>query len=293
MTGFIKKISILFTLLVLAVSTVAQSQKQFALYRYNLNVINPAFTGLQNEQTFNLHRTSIPESLISYSNSLTKIRSGIGLMFWNLGFSSIKETNISIPYSYHLKLNEKSSLSLGTELKYQKINISFSEFTSTGPSDPISFSNDRVSDSNFDFDFGLVYERNNFQIATAAKGVLKSAYKNVGISYRELRTKHNIYTAYKFVITENLKITPSILYTTDFNTGSLDLNGSVELKKLFLLGTTANFTKDEVRFNFNAGVSIKEKVQLMALVYSNLAEQYNTTKDIAVEVLLRIKIAND
>jgi len=292
MKSILKKVLLPLFAIAMTMGVSAQEQRNFGLYRYNLNIVNPAFTGIQNEHTFNLQHVA-PELLMSYTNGLNKINSGIGLTFWNLKSGPYRESKISALYSYHFKLSENSNLSFGTELKYQKMNVNFSDYDLMDPGDA-SFSYPKRSNTNFDFDLGVAYQIGNFNIAAAAKSVLNSRFEDIGISIKNQNTLYNLYAAYEFPVGKHSKIIPSLFCTTDFvNPAIFDINVSAELANILLLGSAARVTSSYHYQNINAGVNIKDKVELVALYYFNGPKQYTNTKDINFELLIRIKIKKD
>ncbi|PCH72878.1 MAG: hypothetical protein COB98_11440 [Flavobacteriaceae bacterium] len=117
-----KHINILSAVLVLLLtsSLYAQQDPYYTLYKYNMNMVNPAYagsTGFSELSTgFRMQWVGVEDApktqFLSYTAPL-KRNLGIGISVINDEVFVLKETDITVDVSYHIKLNEEYLLYFG------------------------------------------------------------------------------------------------------------------------------------------------------------------------------------
>ena len=114
------KYILVFAVLVASGKLFAQQEPSYSLYRYNMNVVNPAYVGAngQTELTFNFNSQllNLPDSPETQSISFSKPindKIGIGFSIVNDQVDIFKETDFAIDFSYKVQVSEKSNLFLG------------------------------------------------------------------------------------------------------------------------------------------------------------------------------------
>ncbi len=117
-----KKISLIITLALLLVSSVlfAQQESVFTFYKSHMNIVNPAYAGLNNETllTSSLRKqwTGVPEApetqTVSLSTAVGK-NIGIGISVVNDKTFIEKETFLGVDFSYKIQMDAITDLYLG------------------------------------------------------------------------------------------------------------------------------------------------------------------------------------
>ncbi|MBL4746632.1 MAG: type IX secretion system membrane protein PorP/SprF [Flavobacteriaceae bacterium] len=109
-----------FLLLIMSSQIQAQQDPYYMLYKYNMNIVNPAYAGSSNfselSTGFRMQWVGVEDApktqFLSYSAPL-KRNLGIGLSVVNDEVFVLKETDITLDLSYHIKLNEDYLLYFG------------------------------------------------------------------------------------------------------------------------------------------------------------------------------------
>jgi type IX secretion system PorP/SprF family membrane protein len=267
-------------------------------YIYNLKAINPAFTGIVNEQNFDFQwvssfdREETNTLLIGYSNKMDKINSGVGLLFVSSKYGYRTNTKTSLLYNYQFKLNGKNKLSIGAALKHLRQSFDFSNLEVVDSQDPVIIESMYLSTSNIDLDLGVLYQIKNFYVSLGSDNLFQTHSTN-GSGFE----KQNTRTISVFVMNEfefdRIKFEPSLLYRANFeNRWILDVNATVELYKWVLLGSILRIDDGEKLFPVvNMGLNIKNKVQILSSIYNGYRKQSNFGS--AVELMIKIKIKNE
>jgi type IX secretion system PorP/SprF family membrane protein len=122
-----KNIKLILIFMLIAVMASAQDA-QFSQYYQAPMYLNPGFTGItQGHRVVVNHRLQWPNLphafstyAASYDVSLEKIRSGVGVLFTNnkIGSAGWRSTNISLLYSYKVRLTEEIVFSPGLSFGY-------------------------------------------------------------------------------------------------------------------------------------------------------------------------------
>ncbi|MBL4746141.1 MAG: type IX secretion system membrane protein PorP/SprF [Flavobacteriaceae bacterium] len=126
-----KHIYILSALLILFTSKLqAQQDPYYMLYKYNMNIVNPAYAGSSGfselSTGFRMQWVGVEDApktqFLSYSAPL-KRNLGIGLSVVNDEVFVLKETDVTLDVSYHIKLNEAYVLYFGLKGGGSFVNI--------------------------------------------------------------------------------------------------------------------------------------------------------------------------
>ncbi|MEO7987966.1 MAG: PorP/SprF family type IX secretion system membrane protein [Chryseolinea sp.] len=286
-------------LLLVCISHLAFAQDEdFDQYIYNLKTINPAFTGIVNEQNFDFQwlssfdRDDAKTMLIGYSNKIDKINSGVGLIFASSKNSFVTNTKTSLLYNYQFKLNGKNKLSVGTELKHLRQSFDFSDLE-FNPQDPVIIESMYSSTSNIDLHLGVLYQIKDLYVSLGSDNLLQThPASGSGLE------KQNTRTISVFVMNEfrfnRIKFAPSLLYRVNFeNSWMLDINATLEINKWVLLGSILRIDDEGQAFPvINVGLNVKDKVQIISSIYNGYRTQQTNIGN-AIELMLKAKIKNE
>jgi len=128
----------LFFLLVISTITVganAQQEAQFTQFMYNQLYFNPAYAGARGMPSFTLiyrnqwtgFKGAPTSKLLSFNAPLFGDRVGFGLTVHNQTIGIFNNWSAAMAYSYHIKINDDSSLRFGLQGKMQYYGIDFSD----------------------------------------------------------------------------------------------------------------------------------------------------------------------
>lgn len=254
----------------------AQDVVPYGLYFNNWKIVNPAASGVNESEKFDIYyRTNnirLEENpsfvLLTYENYLSRLNSGLGLIFENQQIGLGTRVFGKALYNYQINLSKQRKLSIGAELDLLSESFDFSSIRRIDPYDPILISNSPPSNA-FDLGFGIAYKQNNLEGGFALKNILESKIRNSKIKYLNSNNVQYL-TAYGQYLFEFsiFRISPSISFTTDYDIVTTGINTLFEIRRLVLLGGSFRISNNENFFNVNAGITWQDKIRLMAIAYS-------------------------
>jgi len=237
---------IVLTALLLGSSAIfAQQENTFTFYSSNMNIINPAYVGVDNETiaTSALRKqwTGIkdaPETeTVSYGTPLGK-NMGIGAsVVTDKTFIEI-QTSLGIDFSYKLKMDERTDLYLGIKAGGQFYNINTGGLeTYNVNSDPALGS---ISNFNPNIGVGALLKRDKWYASLSIPKLLSTtrARNEAGYASTDLDRPHvYISGGYEYDLDASLVLKPSILFR--YVNGapiSIDFNTMLQIEKNFEIG---------------------------------------------------------
>jgi type IX secretion system PorP/SprF family membrane protein len=239
---------ILIVVLFSATMFAQETTPNFLSYKYNMNMLNPAYAGVDGKQEVNLgfRKESLGlqddpvTQFLSYSRGLNK-NLGIGLSVINDKTFINKETNIAVDVSYKLQLNETTDFYFGMKAGGSMYTI---DFASLGVNDPIYGAN--VSTFNPMVGVGAHLEGERYYFDVSVPNVLlsdvqKPVLDDMGEYTESVTEKLHLYlgTGYRFSISENFDITPSVFTRIVSDQDALiDLSATADISKIVEAGVT-------------------------------------------------------
>ena len=232
-------------LLVLLLTSIlyAQQDPSFTLYQYNMNVINPAYAGINNFNEVNINFRSqwvnlegSPETQCMSLGIPVTDKIGVGLSIVNDNVFVLNETDLYIDFSYKIPVSTNTNLYMGLKAGGSFINI---DLNSLGiMNDPVFTEN--VSRFNPNIGIGFLLKGNRFYINLATPSLLKSKrYEKDGIIVTNATDKLHAYlgAGYTLALDDNIDLIPSAMYR--FVNGapvSLDLTATIDLINVIEFG---------------------------------------------------------
>lgn len=194
-----------------------------------------------------------------------KMKHAVGGLFIADQYGAYRQLKIAGTYSLHIPMNENVNLSFGTNLglsnraflqdKAQTLDL----LTQTGGVDQTYLDYAQQSNSNtIDFGFGLYLYSKNLFVGIAADQVTKDMINfGKGFSNYDPRMHFNIIAGYKFPITDNLTLMPTLM-TKYMSPAPPSIEGSLQLeyKEAIWFGLSYRSTDAIVAM---AGMNISEK----------------------------------
>ncbi|PHR72479.1 MAG: hypothetical protein COA67_04340 [Lutibacter sp.] len=235
------KYILIFAVFIASGKLFAQQDPSYTLYKYNMNIINPAFVGTSGNTELNLNIrnqwANLDESPKTQSVSFSKPvndKIGIGFSIVNDKIDIIKETDFTVDFSYKLKISETSDIYLGIKAGGYTFKA---DLLSKGILNDPAFG-ENVSRFNAIFGAGALFKIKKFYATISTPNIL--AGKRVdNDDYAEAKSKPHVFAGagYTFDINDNVKFSPSFM--SRFVKGapsSIDLTGMFDIYDKVELG---------------------------------------------------------
>ena len=240
------KYILIFAVLIASGKLFAQQDPSFTLYKYNMNIIIPAFAETSGNTELNLNIRSqwinldgSPETQsISYTKPIND-KIGIGFSIVNDRVDILRETDFTVDFSYKLQISEISNIYLGIKAGGYTFNA---DLRSKGVIGDPAF-DENVSRFNAIFGAGALLKIKKFYATVSTPNLL--AGKRVDENdYTEATSKTHLFTGagYTFDINDNVKFSSSFMGR--FVKGapsSIDLTGMFEIYDKVELGGSYRF----------------------------------------------------
>ena len=236
-------------LLLFSSALFAQQESIFTLYRYHMNMVNPAYAGVNNETllTGSIRRqwTGIKEAPETQAVSFgTAVGSNLGLGISMVSDKTFieKQTMLGIDFSYKLKMSETADLYLGIKAggNFYNVNTSGLE-TYSVPSDP-ALTN--INHFNPNVGVGALLQHGKYFVSLSIPRMLNTerAKKGDGIATVSTDRPH-IYLSggYDFNLNPgaSLVLKPSLMLRyVNGAPVSVDVNSMLQIQKHFEIGAT-------------------------------------------------------
>ena len=199
----------------LVFSATAQQAPNYSLYKYNLNIINPAYAGSNGYSELSAHFRSqwvgvqdAPETqTLNYNGLLTdKVGFGVNVQRDNVFISN--EYNVYADFSYKLAVSDGMDLFLGLKAGGTFLDIDFTKLQNS--QDPLL--NQDVSEFNPNVGAGAYLKGEKFFVSLSTPKILQSD-RYEGSTNSEATDELHVYMGggYTFDATDNIMITPSVM----------------------------------------------------------------------------------
>lgn len=275
-----KKLLFILSLVLIIKSVNAQGISEFDIYQYDLKIINPAFAGLEKGYEFNafLQQKKVTSSMCSFEGNISKLNSGIGLIYQRNETRAFYERNLKALYNYQYVLKEDKKISLGMSLNYESIG-----FDQNASSLALSYISEPGNRTFLSWDLGAVYDSNTFFGGISIENISRERIKG-----DELATSvkgFNATVGYKINNLGMFDIRPMLFFNEFDGYSYFDINLQTEFKKLIIAG--ARYGSKYKSLSFNAGVHYKN-IRLIGKVFSISDSKPVSEKDYEVALLMNI-----
>jgi len=286
-------------ILLVSVRLSAQQESLFTTYRYNMNLINPAYAGVDNQtafsSTFRNQWTAIKDSPQTQSFSFgTPIHKNMGIgisMIYDKTFIE-KQTRVGIDISYKIQLTAATDLYFGIKPGFNSYSVNASGLqTYNTQSDPAL--ND-ISGVNPNIGIGILLGNEKFYASVSVPGLLNTQRANLRDGYAAQSTdRAHLYVSggYNFDLATSTPLVLKPSFLLRYVNGaplSADLNTLLEIDNILEIGATYRID------NTCAGIAGIKISKLLKIGYAyevnfknELAQAANTN-----EFFLQFKIQN-
>jgi type IX secretion system PorP/SprF family membrane protein len=237
------------TLLLLSSVLIAQQESMVTTYRYHMNMVNPAYAGVDNEtvimSTIRKQWTGIkdaPETqAVSFGTSVGgKIGLGVSMVYDKTFIE--KQTQLGIDLSYKLQVGALTDLYLGLKFGGNFYNVNTSGInTYLAQSDPALSS---ISEFNPNIGIGALLKNGKYFISLSIPRMLNTERTKNNDGYASVATdRPHIYLSsgydFDFKTTVPLVLKPSfMLRYVNGAPLSLDINTMLQIQEFFEIGAS-------------------------------------------------------
>ena len=222
----------------------AQQDPQYTQYMYNMNIINPAYTGSTEGLAVGaLYRSQWvgldggPETFTFNIHSPIGKQVGLGLSVISDQIGPVKETNAYVDFSYTIPVGTVTKLAFGIKGGFTFHDIGLADINTMDPNDP--FFQNNINETTPNIGAGIYfYKPNKYYISASVPNILNGVHLDTNGTKIGSETEHFFAAAgYVFDLSENFKLKPHALlkYATDAPL-SYDINANVFMYDLVEIG---------------------------------------------------------
>jgi type IX secretion system PorP/SprF family membrane protein len=287
-----KKIIFLLIVVIISIETSAQQDPLYALYLNNPVVINPGFTGINNNLMANLsYRTQWsafdgnPTTVAANGQlSLRDNKMGAGALIVSDQIGETTTTSTSGLFSYKINLKDKL-FSFGMQAGLINYKTDPGQLNFSDPDDP-SFA--RVSETKFNLGAGAVLKSEKYMVGLSVPRMLDNSFETTGQSVQIYQQHFYLFGSYIYFLNERILLKPSVLFKGVKGAPiSTDLNFLVDINRVYAAGI---FTRNFKAFGLLAQFNFLEKYKL-AYVYEIPTNKSVGTQFSTHEVMIGFRTA--
>ena len=234
---------LLFTLLC-AFHVNAQQDPQYTQYMYNMNIINPAYTGSTEGLAVGaLYRSQWvgldggPETFTFNIHSPVGKQVGLGLSIISDQIGPVKETNSYVDFSYTIPVGTVTKLAFGVKAGFTFHDIGLADVITTDPNDP--FFENNINETTPNIGAGVYfYKPSKYYISLSIPNILNGVHLDANGTKIGSESEHFFAAAgYVFDLSENFKLKPHTLIKYAFDAPmSYDINANVFMYDIVEVG---------------------------------------------------------
>ena len=222
---------------------------------FNPLYINPAAAGTDGVMRFQLHYRnqwsgyqtsydgsgSLGTQIFTASLPLNGLHSGLGIQFLNDKTpSGSGYQNMLLSYSYQIGLANGSVISLGVKGGFHTKTFD-SRFRAGDSGDPIVDAVSKtINETKPDLSFGILYKAENYQLGVSLNHANTPKY-GFGVSRTSeyaLKQILNVTASYDYYLSDEVKLSPTALWRSDFTSSSLEGGAIVTYSEKYWVGGT-------------------------------------------------------
>lgn len=270
-------------------SSFGQVETMYSLYRFNPQVISPAYAGsTENSEVTVMNRQQwiglegAPKTIGMTMNLKWGEKKGLGLNVISDQFGPVSTTAVSGDFAYHTDLNTQWRMSGGIRAGISNMSINYSGIRIVTPTDVV-FAGDRSTGFQPNLGWGLRFDRGEkFFVSVSQPRILRydfgsqnTAYKDVPYYYSMLGTR--------FKFSDQIIFYPSLMFRMAKDVPlSWDMNLTARLISKLDVGISY---RDQDSYGFRLGIQATKKIYI-GYVYempiSQISKVSNQTHELAL-----------
>ncbi len=274
------------------VAAFAQQSPSFSLYKFNMNIFNPAYAGASGtEVNLNFKTAGVEDGPSSQAGSAsTNLGSnlGLGISVVNDNLFVKSETAATVDVSYKLQVADQTNLYLGVKAGANFVSVDFTDIITTDPNDPLFGANQSVTNPMFGAGLLLKGER-YFVTASIPNFIGGDQYKLDGSNDVNLEGSEDLVTylgaGMDFDLGTSFVLKPSVFTKFESGNTSVDLIAGFEYNKLVEAGVV--YRLDEL-FAGYAVVNIKD-FAAVGFSYNSVIGDFQDFDNGSFEFLVKLK----
>jgi type IX secretion system PorP/SprF family membrane protein len=237
------KYILIFAVLIASGKLFAQQEPSYSLYKYKMNIVNPAYAGADGETEITLSTRNQwanikdgPETQVITFTKPVNDKIGLGFSIVNDKLDIISKTDFTVDFSYRLQISESSDLRLGVKAGGYAFKA---DFLSKGLNDPLF--NENISRFNGLFGAGAYLKVDKFFATLSIPNFLngKRVAKTGDDNFANAVDNTHIFAGagYEFDFNDNLSFTPSVMGRfVQGAPSSVDYTGTFDFKDKLEIG---------------------------------------------------------
>ena len=264
-----KKIFFILIVVCKSVEVLAQQDPLYALYINNPVVINPGFTGINNNLTANLsYRTQWsafdgnPTTMAATGHiSLKENKMGAGALLVSDRIGETTTTSASRMYAYKINFKDNVfSFGMQAGLINYKTDPGQLNLNPNALDDP-SFA--QVSETKFNLGAGAVLKNEKYLVGLSVPRMLGNTFETTGQNVQIYQQHFYLFGSYIYFLNDRILLKPSVLFKGVKGAPiSTDLNFIVDINRAYAAGI---FTRNFKAFGITAQLNFLEKYKLAYL----------------------------
>ncbi len=195
----------------------AQQAPHYTQFMYNMNMVNPAYTGIKNGLALGfLYRTQWtgfeghPETYTFNIHSRIGDAMGIGLNAFKDKFGYTDQTSANLNYSYTVSVGANNQLAMGINAGIYKVGVDLTSLQAVDPGDPLLAKN--INNYIFNYGVGLFLYSDKYYIGVSAPMLNTQDYALEGTNWNQGNAIHYFITGgYVFDLNKDFKLKPHFM----------------------------------------------------------------------------------
>lgn len=293
----IRKYIICLLFLTMAANSSAQELNLPVFSQYladNDFVVAPTFAGIGDNFRIRLNAltqwvgiANAPDNQALYADLRFARQSGLGVSLYNDRNGNTIQQGLKMSFAHHITLDYKTNqyLSFGLSANMNSFRIDINNFTPTVDMPIIDpFITDNRSETNLNFDVGVLYRINQFFFSANANNVLPKDVEQFSGFEPNLLFNLQLYSGYLYKTKNNAQIEPSVFYQLYASDGRSSTDINLKYRKYInryddylWAGASYRFLNDQLGSPIGIGPMVGAK---KSIFYFSYAYQI-TTNDLA------------
>jgi len=234
-------------LLLISSAAFAQQEASFTMYRYHMNVVNPAYAGMDKEtvltSTYREQWVGAPQApvtqAVSFGTNVGK-NLGMGVSMVNDKNFVEKQTFIGVDFSYKVKMSPSADLYLGLKAGGNFYSVNTDGLNTYNIQSDPALAN--LSTFNPNIGLGAVLKSQKYFVSLSVPRILSTTRAKNDAGYATAATdRPHVYFSggYNFDLSNSLILKPSVMVRyVDAAPVSTDFNAMLNINKVFEIGGT-------------------------------------------------------
>lgn len=275
-------------------SLLGQQQPQYTQYMYNTMSINPGYTGTNGRlEAILLHRSQwigidgapVTQSL-GVHGKLGEY-TGLGLSVINDKIGPQSQQYFNGNFAYHIKMSEKTILSLGINAGFNLLNIDWSKGTYRSQTDNAFNENLNNNTRLIIGTGGFLYGENWYLGLSIPNFIITESYDDIKESIIRRKTHYYLQGGYVFDLSPSLKFKPAFLAKlVEGAPVTYDASANFMINEKFVIGAGYRFTD---AFSALAGFQITNSI-FVGYAYDHSITDLQKYNDGSHEIILKFNL---